>query len=89
MKALKAPLVRKRLSPGGGGFVELAPVGSGCGDAVVGPRVLGIPGVPTGWRLSLENAAGTVTIIMRAPEPGLVEAVRGQLLSALGDGSGA
>jgi hypothetical protein len=86
-KTLRASLTRKRLGSDGGGFVELAPVSWDGG--LVRPKATSLPGAATGWQLSLENAAGTVTIILRAPDSGLIDAVRRQLLSALGDGPGA
>jgi hypothetical protein len=76
----KAPRSSSTLSAGGGGFVELAPASWDGGW--VRPRVTG---VATGWQLSLENGSGTVTITMRAPDAGLVAAVRRQLLTALSD----
>ena len=66
----------------GGGFVELAP-----------PRLVLGGGAPSaerthgasGCRLTLESAAGTLSVVTAGP--GLVEAVCRLVLGALGDGS--
>jgi hypothetical protein len=52
---------------------------------MLGPRALVGAGVATGWRLSLESAGGSITIVMPASDRGVVNAVRRFLLDALGN----
>lgn len=68
-----------------GGFLELAPPGLGLLDGMR-PRVEPTHG-RTGCRLSVETAAGTLSVVTAAPAPALVEAVCRFVLGALGDGS--
>lgn len=69
----------------GSGFVELAPPRLGLGGGM-GPSAQRTQG-STGCRLTLESAAGTLSVVTAAPGPALVEAVCRFVLGALGDGS--
>ena len=83
MRRRAAALVAR---PEGSGFIELAPprLVRGVGMA---PRVERTHGA-SGCRLTLESAAGTLSVETAAPGQELIEAVCRFVLGALGDGSG-
>lgn len=71
--------------PEGGGFVELTPPRLAL-LAGMAPSAAGTHGV-SGCRLTLESAAGTLSVVTAVPGPALVEAVCRFVLGALGDGA--
>jgi hypothetical protein len=73
--------------PAGGAFVELPAVGMTVGD-VVGARGDEAPPVPAGGcRLVLESARGILSLVTRAPDGDLTEAVCRFVLGGMGSGS--
>jgi len=71
--------------PESGGFLELAPPGLGLLGGMR-PRVEPAHG-GVGCRLTVESAAGTLSVVAAAPGPALVEAVCRFVRGVLGDGS--
>jgi hypothetical protein len=69
----------------GRGFIELAPPRLGLFGGMV-PSAELTHGA-SGCRLTLESAAGTLSVVTAAPGPALVEAVCQFVLGALGNGS--
>jgi hypothetical protein len=74
-----------RMAPGGGAFVELPPLQRSLGG-LLPPVAPGVPREAARYRLVLESASGTLTLVTTSPGRGLSEAVRRFVLGAL-DGS--
>lgn len=76
------------LAPGQNAFIELPPLSVGGG--IMAPRLREAERVPAGFRLTLESAFGTLSVVTsRSSEEGLVEAVCRVVLGALAGSSGA
>jgi hypothetical protein len=68
-------------------FVEFPALGVAIGE-VAGPRGRGeVPPASAGCRLVLESATGTLTVLTRAPDDDLVDAVCRFVLGAVGRGA--
>lgn len=75
------------LAPRGKAFVELPSLRVAGGGGIVPPTVAETPRGTAGCRLTLESAAGTLTVVTPTPDPVLADAVCRFVLGALGDGS--
>ena len=74
------------LAPGRNAFIELPPLGVGGG--IMTPPLREVERVPAGFRLTLESAFGTLSVVtLRSSEEGLVEAVCRVVLGALAGSS--
>ena len=68
-------------------FVELPQFGVGFGGGIMAPAPREVGREPAGCRLTLESAAGTLTVVTANREHSLVEAVCGFVLGAITDSS--
>jgi len=72
------------LAPGRNAFIELPPLGVGGG--IMTPTLREVERVPAGFRLTLESAFGTLSVVtLRSSEGGLIDAVCRFVLDAIAD----
>lgn len=84
---LKTVRQRASLAASGDAFVELGSLSVAGGGGMLPPTVAGMPRGTAGVRLTLESAAGTLSVVTATPDPGLADAVCRVVLRVLGDGS--
>lgn len=78
---------RASLAASGNAFVELPSLSVAGGGGMLPPTVAGIPRGTAGVRLTLESAAGTLSVVTATRDHGLADAVCRFVLGVLGDGS--